>query len=293
MPELPEVERVRLSLAHRLLGQRIASVTLHRPDIVTGDRSDAALLANQTVTDIRRHGKQLAILSNTGRCLCIHLGMTGSLCYHAPTSNTPVNHRHVIWTLDSGDRFEFRDPRRFGGIWTFNTFDTLTQHRWSTLGPDALNITLTQPNTTATLAHALQQTSRPIKSALLDQSIVAGLGNIYVDELLFLCRVHPLTPAHRLRPDLLPLLIHHMQALLARAIDAGGSTLRDYVDAEGHSGGFQNSHQVYGRAGSPCLTCATPLRSKALQGRTTVWCPNCQPKRPSHQGPPPAGSSTM
>lgn len=274
MPELPEVENVRRSLAQRVVGRRVAGVALHRADVVTGDRSPAAMLAGRRITQVTRHGKQLAIHSDKDACLCVHLGMTGSLCYRTGTaddpSSDPTSHIHVVWTLDGADRFEFRDPRRFGGIWTFPSPHALHKERWEALGDDALLVTPER------LAQTLAHSKRPIKAALLDQSVVAGLGNIYVDELLFACGIHPASPSRRLKGVIVETLVQEMRRILNRAIQTGGSTLRDYVDAEGNAGSFQDHHQVYGRSGEPCRACGVTLRSRVMLGRTTVWCPACQ-----------------
>ncbi|MCC7191375.1 MAG: bifunctional DNA-formamidopyrimidine glycosylase/DNA-(apurinic or apyrimidinic site) lyase [Phycisphaeraceae bacterium] len=284
MPELPEVETVRRTLARHALGRKVVAVAVHRPDMVEGDRSLHALLQGQRIVEITRHGKQLAI--RAGTCVCVHLGMTGSLCCVTPDKSREEKHRspsgtatptakrlhiHLSWTLDNGKRIEFRDPRRFGGVWTFPRMDTLRNVRWKTLGPDALKIRA------AELADALAETNRPIKAALLDQTLVAGLGNIYVDEALFAAGVHPLTNCRQIASAPLQTLHARIREILARAIEAGGSTLRDYVDAEGAAGGYQKQHQVYGRSGQPCRKCQTVLKSLRLSGRMTVYCPRCQP----------------
>jgi formamidopyrimidine-DNA glycosylase len=308
MPELPEVESVRRTLARRIVGRRVVAVRIDRPGIKTGDRAPAALLEGRVISGILRHGKQLAIVTGAAPagsldraeprmfmggsdsttsakhpapCLCIHLGMTGSLCCvddsTARTDKTPDdhaelprNHVHLSWQLDDGRRIEFRDPRRFGGVWTFPSVNELWETRWKSLGPDAIRIT------PAELFAALHATRRPIKAALLDQNLLAGLGNIYVDELLFAAGVHPLTPSHRVTIALVKQVIPRMRSLLARAIAAGGSTLRDYVDAEGRAGGFQTRHQVYGRGGQACRHCRAALKDLRLAGRMTVYCPACQ-----------------
>lgn len=272
MPELPEVERVRLTLAQRLVGREVTAVELRRADVVRGGREPADLLAEQRFAAVERLGKQLALVAGSGRCVCVHLGMTGSLRYTPPGDATPiVPHVHVIWRLDDGGTLSFRDPRRFGGVWTFPDRDALLEHRWRSLGEDALRIT------PARLRRRLVATRRPLKAALLDQNLVAGLGNIYVDELLFACGLHPLTPANALPEQAERGLVGRMRRLLGRAIEAGGSSLRDYVDGNGTRGGFQDRHRVYGRAGLPCHTCGEPLASTLVAGRTTVWCTTCQP----------------
>ena len=224
MPELPEVECVRLSLERLVVGRRVEAVRVSRPGVITGRRDDAALLVGSKVSGVIRHGKQLAIVgerydsgggNSGGRCVCVHLGMSGQLCIvggkqgrgttKRRTSRVPGSsadqtlpaHTHVLWRLDGGLGLRFTDPRRFGGLWTFDDEGKLLAKRWSRLGPDARQITASQ------LSDGLSKTRRPLKAALLDQHLVAGLGNIYVDELLFNAKLHPLTPACELDACLL------------------------------------------------------------------------------------------
>ncbi len=229
---------------------------------------------------MHRHGKAHSI--KPASCLDIHLGMTGSLRHYADSDNNvrgPAclttgeknSHIHVIWKLDDGSRLQFRDPRRFGGIWTFASLDELQSDRWNDLGKDALVISPQQ------LQEKLCKTNRPIKAALLDQGLVAGLGNIYVDELLFACGLHPLTPAGAVESATVQTLVRAMRVILNRAIRAGGSSVNDYVDGEGRQGSFQQRHKVYGRTGQPCLTCKMNLAALVVGGRTSVYCPRCQP----------------
>ena len=274
MPELPEVERVRRSLAAQVMGRAIRAVEVRRPGVVRGDRSDESLLRGQRISSIERLGKQLAIRGKDC-CLCVHLGMTGSLCV-TPRKAGPSRprssrkHTHVTWHLDDGRSIEFHDPRRFGGIWTYPNRAALIADRWRHLGPDALLITPRE------LHAALRRTKRGIKAALLDQAVVAGLGNIYVDELLFGCSIHPLARASRLKLKHIEELVPRMRRLLDRAITAGGSSVRDYVDADGQTGSYQLSHQVYGRRGLPCRRCDKPLLHIRVGGRMTVFCRGCQ-----------------
>jgi formamidopyrimidine-DNA glycosylase len=280
MPELPEVENVCLGLAGTVVGQSVTHVNVRRPDVVHGPGRQADMLRGRTVTRIARSGKQLALIgeikgrkkvSDGQACICIHLGMTGSLrFYPSGEPYKPVIHTHVIWRLSGGGRLAFCDPRRFGGLWTFDSVEMLQKTRWSKLGEDALTITPSGLHT------KLQHTRRPIKSALLDQGTLAGLGNIYVDELLFGCGLHPLRPGRDLSRREVRQLVRQMRALLARAIRAGGSTLRDYVNASGQSGGFQLRHKVYGRSGKACPRCGQPLSCTTVSGRTTVFCDTCQ-----------------
>jgi len=281
MPELPEVERVRLSLATHVIGRRIVNVTVRRPEVVdfgtlaanTHAASQCALLAGQTITALHRRGKQIAIVTggDSAPALCIHLGMTGSVIHQSlPLATADEKHAHLIWHLDNDRIVFFHDPRRFGGIWCYPTFSDLAKQRWQHLGDDALTISAD------TLHAKLRQTDRHLKAALLDQSVIAGLGNIYVDELLFERGLHPMKRASRVKLDAAIAMTDAMHALLRRAINSGGSSLRDYVDANGQSGGFQFEHRVYGRGGKPCVRCGRALRSKVVAGRTTVFCSACQ-----------------
>ncbi len=276
MPELPEVEHVRLGLLESVVGRRVERVSLRRADVVRGPKRPSDLLSGCRVVRIDRLGKQLALIGESktgedGGCVCIHLGMSGSLRYYPTKRPADLDgHVHVIWRLAGSGCLVFRDPRRFGGMWTYDSPQTLIQERWSRLGEDALKITPTH------LHAKLSKTRRSTKAALLDQAVIAGLGNIYVDELLFGCRINPLRPASDVGLEVCRQMVPQMRRLLNTAIRAGGSTLRNYVNAEGRNGRFQNRHKVYGRADEPCVRCEQPLVSEQVAGRTTVRCPVCQ-----------------
>jgi formamidopyrimidine-DNA glycosylase len=285
MPELPEVERIRLSLLPHLVGSRITRAVLHRADICesfersadgvrTKPTNSADLLQNDTVTELRRLGKQLAIVSRSGRVVCVHLGMSGQLLWKKPGEDFPRGHVHAEWRVRGRDpeqgRLFFRDPRRFGGLWTFDSVQSLEQARWSALGPDALDLSFDQ------LRRGIEGSRRSIKAALLDQGVTAGVGNIYADEALFLAGVRPTRLAGRVKPSESINLAAAIREVLRRSIETGGSTLRDYVDADGRRGSAQTSHAVYGRGGRPCVRCGRTLRQAQVAQRTTVWCGHCQ-----------------
>lgn len=302
MPELPEVERLRQSLEPHLLGRRVLRAQLLREDIWTpaaeAPRSPAArevarqLLAGGRIARTARRGKQLAIIADDGRVLLVHLGMSGQMIFHAaaspadkPLSKTAqarrdrqATHVHARWSIGHArtgkliGELVFRDPRRFGGLWSFRTVEDL-QQRWQDLGPDALEIT------PAHLSSRLKASKRPIKAALLDQSVVAGVGNIYADESLFLSNIHPGRWCTTLTPREWKRLARAIPQVLQSSIAAGGSTLRDYVDANGRPGKAKERHWVYGRGSKPCLKCGRPLESSVVAQRTTVHCPGCQPWR--------------
>ncbi len=277
MPELPEVESIRRSLEPFIIGQTVLSVLLRRRDIVSSPHTarKADLLAGATITRIDRRGKRLAIIAtspSTGHpiALGVQLGMSGQLLRFAPRERTTDStHVHALWRMSDQSRLLFRDPRRFGGLRVFTTLDLLTDN-WGSLGPDALTMTDQDFNT------ALGHSSRAIKAALLDQSVIAGVGNIYADESLFRAKLAPQRPVAALSPQERATLASAIVAVLQEAVLAGGSTLRDYANANGESGRFQFAHNVYGRGGDPCPTCQRALRSAQLAQRTTVWCEHCQ-----------------
>ncbi|HYE60786.1 MAG TPA: bifunctional DNA-formamidopyrimidine glycosylase/DNA-(apurinic or apyrimidinic site) lyase [Phycisphaerales bacterium] len=286
MPELPEVERVRRTLEPHLVGRRLARGVLHRADICHSyqrtakgitekDTTPSDLLAGDTVHSLLRHGKQLAIIGESRRCITVHLGMSGQLLWRPKGTELPATHVHAQWLVEARKgqptgTLVFRDPRRFGGLWTFDSLASLREARWSKLGPDALEVTANH------LIEALNRSKRPIKAALLDQEVIAGVGNIYADEALFLAGIKPQRLARRVKPEEHRRLVPALRTVLERSIASGGSTLRDYVDAEGRKGTAQQTHAVYGRGGEPCPQCGRTLRQGVVGGRTTVWCSRCQ-----------------
>ncbi|MEM9883799.1 MAG: bifunctional DNA-formamidopyrimidine glycosylase/DNA-(apurinic or apyrimidinic site) lyase [Planctomycetota bacterium] len=279
MPELPEVEVVRRTLAAAVVGRRVERVVVHRPDVVRlggttrqrrGRGLSGVLLGGREVVGVQRHGKQLAIVGRGGAVVCVHLGMSGGLRVTDGSVRGRGPHTHVVWHMTGGGSVAFRDPRRFGGVWAFPDEAALRRQRWDRLGRDAMCITPKQ------LHDRLTHTRRHLKAALLDQDLVAGLGNIYVDELLFAVGLHPRGVAAAVTRDESIRLVRTMRRLLGRAIEAGGSTLRDHADAEGQAGGFQARHRVYGRGGLPCTRCEDLLTTEVVAGRTTVICGRCQ-----------------
>ena len=293
MPELPEVETVVRTLRPKLVGQIITGVHLRRPDILEPVGTDlAGHLIGRMVTSVERRGKRIVITLDDLNRFYIHLGMTGRLTLEAPDAAL-LTHTHLVLdimkrTEDSGLGTEgkhrsqspalspqsfpvqvrFRDPRRFGGIWWLGR-ETSPDDR---MGPEPLSLRTPQ------FQQQLLKTSRAIKTALLDQTLIAGLGNIYVDESLFAARIHPLLPANRLTTPQVALLNRAIKRILLKAINHRGSTLRDYRDANGESGGFQLQHKVYDRADEPCRVCKTSIMRIVLGGRSTHFCPKCQVK---------------
>jgi formamidopyrimidine-DNA glycosylase len=282
LPELPEIEHLKRTLEPALLGAAVRRVDLRRQDVARAfddSRRVAArdLLQGTTVRELRRHGKNLAIIGDNGRVLCVHLGMSGQMLFVPHGARlAKTDHVHCAWRLATASgpgRLVFRDPRRFGGLCAIGDTAELTSRCWSSLGPDALTITARQ------LAMKLRRTRRAIKAALLDQAVLAGVGNIYADEALFRAGLHPQAVAANLRSESIERLADAVRSTLLMAITAGGSTIRDYVDAAGRNGDFSVRHQVYGRANLPCVVCGEALASATIAQRTTVFCRRCQRPR--------------
>ncbi|MBL9141808.1 MAG: hypothetical protein JNK53_08075 [Phycisphaerae bacterium] len=285
---------MRRSLLPVLVGARLSVVALGAHDVRSRGRgrvravglrakdsraqpawiSPSALLHCGVVRALHRHGKQLAIEAADGRVLVIQLGMSGQVLLEAAGARpVPDTHRHIEWLIRSSSghdaRLVFRDPRRFGGVHPAGSMIDLRANAWRDLGPDALGIAGAQ------LALRCAG-SRAIKIALLDQAVLAGVGNIYADEALFRARISPVQAANRLSRQQFVRLAAALRAVLRAAIARGGSTLRDHRSALGELGTAQARHRVYGRSGLPCFRCRATIRSIRLGGRTTAFCPACQ-----------------
>jgi formamidopyrimidine-DNA glycosylase len=276
MPELPEVETVVRTLRPAILGRRISRATLHRTDILTPANVDLrSLLANRVVTQLDRRGKRIVFTLDDANRFYIHLGMSGRLTIESP-SEPLLPHTHFVLeiTPDSAARSQrsdqievrFRDPRRFGGVWWLGDEPAGTEN----MGPEPLSMRPAQ------LQKQLMRTARSIKTALLDQTLIAGLGNIYVDESLFTAGIHPARPANSLSGAEVQKLSRSIKQVLRKAINHRGSTLRDYRDANGESGGFQLRHNVYARTDQPCRACKRKIERIVMGGRSTHFCRNCQ-----------------
>ena len=262
MPELPEVETVARSIAP-LVGRRIVSAEFRSLRILRGGDPDgmAAGLAGRRIAGIKRYGKFLVMPLEGGGYILIHLGMTGRLLLDGPIGK----HTHAIVTLDEGVLL-FDDSRQFGSFQLSEEFPA----RVARLGPEPLEISL------ADFTAALKRHKTRIKALLLNQRFLRGVGNIYADEALFRAGIHPMTIANRLRGERARKLYEGVQAVLREAIDAGGSSISDYVDAQGRKGFFQFSHRVYQRTGEPCVSCGTAIRRLVITQRSSHFCPKCQ-----------------
>jgi formamidopyrimidine-DNA glycosylase len=268
MPELPEVQMVVNTLAPAIVGRPMLRADLRRADVLQPVNFDlAAALVGRSVSSVSRRGKRIVLRLDDGNLFYIHLGMTGRLTMD-PAGAPMLPHTHLVVEF-AENQLRFRDPRRFGGIWWLGTECTGDDK----MGPEPLGLRSHQ------LARQLAKTSRAIKNALLDQSVIAGLGNIYVDESLFKAGIHPLSPANELSTEQIAKLNRSIKATLRKALQHRGSTLRDYFDTNGNPGGFQKLHAVYDRAELPCRKCKTPIERMVMGGRSTHFCPRCQIKK--------------
>jgi formamidopyrimidine-DNA glycosylase len=269
MPELPEVETTRRGLAPHLDGRRILAVTLRRPDLRWPIPVEVSrLLPGEAITGLRRRAKYLVLDTAPGSAL-LHLGMSGSLRV-LPADTAVTAHDHVDLALDSGRVLRFNDPRRFGCLlWQpAGTTHALLQG----LGPEPLSDAFD-----GGYLHALSRGRRAsIKTFLMDQAVVVGVGNIYAAESLFRAGIAPGRAAGRVSRAHYDALAAAVKQILAHAIRRGGTTLRDFISPDGVPGYFEQELFVYGREGEPCKVCGQPLRGRRLGNRATAWCRTCQ-----------------
>lgn len=309
MPELPEVETTKTSLTP-LLGQQVVDVKVFQPKLRWSMPDDLNQLVDYTLDSVERRAKYLilnfipltSVNTNASiqpnslapRQLLIHLGMSGSLQQHSYGTDKR-KHDHLVVTFSGADnsqtQLHYYDPRRFGSVLWFKDYGSkLLDH----LGPEPLSADFTadylyhliqrsdNPNQTsdnniANKTNNKQPIKRAIKSVIMEQQVVVGVGNIYATESLYLSGIHPATPANEVSHEQIVILVEHIKAILKKAITLGGSTLRDFTVASGQTGYFQQTLNVYGRQGETCPHCDTLLENIKLNGRASVFCPNCQP----------------
>jgi formamidopyrimidine-DNA glycosylase len=273
MPELPEVETIRLALEPHLVGRRFEQVDIFDPRVVRPFEPSAVAreLEGERVAALDRRGKYLIVRFESGRALLIHLRMTGSLRHASAGSLDDDPYRRAVVKLDDGSDVAYRDVRRFG-TWLLVEADDVDRYIADRLGHEPLERTFTSRR----LAEKLEDRRAPIKAALLDQRTVAGLGNIYVDEALWRARVHPLRPAGELTGEEIKGLTRGIKEALKAGIARQGASLRDYSTPDGGRGRMQEEFRVYGRAGEPCPRCGTPIDKIRAGGRGTWYCPSCQ-----------------
>jgi len=290
LPELPEVETIRRGLIPVMEGRVITRAEVRRPDLRWPfPEGMAARLTGQRVERLRRRSKYLLADLGSGETLIVHLGMSGRMVVSFPVGGAPQReapgvfhhahaapekHDHVILHMEGGLRVTFNDARRFGAMDLVATEQSEAHWLLAGLGPEPMGNEFSE----GYLRDRLSGRNTPIKSALLDQRLVAGLGNIYVCEALFRSRISPVRKAARIGSERVAGLVPVIRQVLSEAIEAGGSSLRDYRQAGGELGYFQHAFRVYGREGAPCVTpdCGGVIRRLVQSGRSSYYCPRCQ-----------------
>jgi len=261
MPELPEVETVVRTLRPLIVGRRILNAEFRQLRVLRGSPNETAeALAGRKVIGIDRYGKFISIRLDRGY-LVVHLGMTGKLLVNA----APTKWTHAVFTLDRGV-MHFDDQRQFGRV----EYGVELPERVGALGPEPLEVSL------ADFTKAVKERRSPVKAVLLNQAVVRGVGNIYADEALFRAGVRPVRAAASLSPLRVRRIYDAMREVLAEAIESRGSSVSNYVDADGRKGSFQLAHRVYRRTGEPCVNCGTAIQRILVAQRGTHFCAKCQ-----------------
>jgi len=273
MPELPEVETVVRDLRPLAVGRTVRAVRAGAKALRKPWRAEwAERLVGRRVEGIRRRGKWIVVDLSDGPRLVVHLGMTGQFTAVSAAA-APPDHLHLVLELDDGTELRFRDPRRFGSV-TLHDDEAAVAALFADLGPEPFDIDAKYFRT------AVRGTTRTLKVLLLDQTVVAGVGNIYADEACSRAGLHPGRRGESLTPTDADRLRAAIGAVLTAAVAGRGSTIRDYVGGSGLRGGFQHEHRVYGRTGQPCGACATAIECVRIAGRSSHFCPRCQKSSP-------------
>ena len=272
MPEMPEVETVRRTLLPLIKGKTIKEVTVWYPKIITGDAKEfARQLAGKKIVTIDRYAKYLLIRLSDNLTIVSHLRMEGK--YRLVKINTKKDkHDHVQIIFSDNSALRYNDVRKFGRMQLIKTGTEKEKTGIGKIGAEPNSAAFT----VSYLQTGLARKKKNIKSTLLDQSVVAGLGNIYVDEVLWETKIHPLSQANSIPAKKVAQLHDNINSLIELAIAERGTTVHTYLDANGKTGGFQKMLQVYGHKGEPCVRCGTPLEKIKVNGRGTTFCPKCQ-----------------
>lgn len=282
MPELPEVETIRIGLQKYLVGHTITDIVINMPKQITGD-SNAIIGA--TIREVKRFGKGLVIDLDNGYSITVHVKMTGQMLYKGNASHfakasrdkkvdistLPDKYTHVVFFLDNDAVLFYRDVRQFGWIKIVKSDSVASQQYFKSLGPEPLrDLTLRKFQT------ILSKRKTPIKMLLMDQGLIAGIGNIYANDALFVSQIHPTRPANSLNAEEQTKLFYAIEGVLAKGIEVGGASEWSYVDALGQSGRYQDFFQIYRKHGQPCPRCGTTIETIRMGGRGTFFCPECQ-----------------
>lgn len=274
MPELPEVETIRRALKKHLRGKHIEKVLVRDPRLrwPVDEAKLQKLGVGAQIVDVKRRAKYLLVHLDPDATLIMHLGMSGKVLF-LQTALPFEKHDHVIFYFDDGSELRFRDARRFGMVDVVENSAMKNYPRFVNLGLEPLS----SKTTPEQLYEKARHWKKPIKNLLMDANFIVGVGNIYANEALFYAGVHPGTPCNRLSLDHWQGLFSEVQAVLRRAIRKGGTTLSDFVNSNGETGYFQLSLAVYGKDGEACPNCGTKIERQVQVGRSTYFCPSCQP----------------
>lgn len=267
MPELPEVETIRRSLED-VQGACITGLQINRTDVIRRQEYEPQLVCGETIREVKRRGKFLLLKQKSNQYLILHMGMTGRFYLTEEDAELTEPHIHIIVYLDDGHKMVYQDARRFGGIWFIRDCSKFFEK----MGPEPLS---RQFNANY-LAQAFEGRKAPVKNLILDQHLVAGIGNIYADESLFAAGIRPDRAAGTLTPGEIKRLCQAIKKVLKTSIEQRGTTFRDYRDGYNQKGGFQNYLKVYGRKNSPCPVCKNPLTVIRIGGRSSHFCGICQ-----------------
>ena len=271
MPELPEVETIIRSLSPKLKGLEVTSFKLHFPDVIgNNDKKILEKLRGKKIIGLRRRGKWILIDFDHDLSLLCHLKMTGQF-HFCPSKNPIDKHTHFVLSFkDKKEELRFRDVRKFGSISCHSTSEVLN---FPQLGPEPLELSFSR------FRRLFQGRRGRLKCLLLNQNFLAGIGNIYADEILFEAKLHPLTPVFLLGEEELRILWKAMRFVLRKALKSRGTSIRDFKDAEGQEGDFQHHLRVYGKESVPCSRCGKRIERLRLSGRSSFFCPRCQKEK--------------
>ena len=273
MPELPEIETVKKTLSPLLVGQKIADIKIQRADIIKHPIADdfAQRVCGRKIVSLSRRGKYLCIHLDDGQMLVAHLRMTGRfIC--VPASHPLKPHTHVIFVLTNQSQLRFSDTRRFGCLWLLDKDEPDTVTGMQKLGVEPLTTDLT----TEYVQSKLGKRRVAVKNGILDQSVIAGLGNIYADETLFTAKIHPERLCNTLSFEEWDAITRAIPPILEKSIENNGTTFSDFLDGEGNEGSNMPFLRAYGRYGQPCMSCGKPMCKTRVGGRGTCFCACCQ-----------------
>lgn len=273
MPELPEVETIVRGLKQQIVGSQISSVKVNLPKIINlQPETFISLVEGVKIQEVNRRGKIILINLSNEMSLLVHLKISGQLIYSLPEKRLD-KHTHLVFDLSDGGQLRYVDVRQFGYLLLVKNSELAQLRQLNTVGYDSLKISWDD------FKRSISKRKGRIKSLLLNQSFLAGIGNIYADEILHRARIHPLTLVQNLNTSRLKLLYQTIKEVLTQAIQYRGSSVADYLDLNGQKGSYQLFHQVYQRKGKPCFTCQNKIESLKINGRSSYFCPHCQQEK--------------